>query len=139
MSAPQRFTLRLVPINGYIWGASQANPSGFVGKSFYYEISEVPPGNDLGYYGFQAGACGRVVAVIAYDYFQSRWASLFVEDGVVDPNAPTTYENDVAQLKSFLTQVQNYGENPNSWPQPVSTDAIGDLLPYPASIPPIKS
>lgn len=133
---------RLVPIQGEIGTATGANPSGFVGKSFYYEIIKGSWESNALAGGIAPYPQGQVIGVITYDYFQSRWAVLFTVDGALNPNTdngqPITggksYTNDILALQNFLTAIQSA-----PWPQPVTQDAIGDLYPYQASFPPIKS
>jgi hypothetical protein len=128
-------TFRLVPIKGEIGTATGSNNTGFVGQSFYYEIIQGAAFPAVGVLApVTNSASGRVIGVIAYDYFQARWSVLFTVDNAMAPNDPTTYVNDNLAITSFLATIAQ-----GNYPQPMTQDAQGDLLPYQASLPPIKS
>ena len=136
MSELNVLTFRLVPLRGTITQATQANPTGFNGKSFYYEI--IQGGQDTASNGNPSPrGQGRVLGIIVYDYFQSRWAVLFtIGDAVVPAQLETTtyYKSAAQQISDFLTAIQSA-----PYPQPTNQDAIGDTYPYPASFPKIRS
>jgi hypothetical protein len=132
MSALTSLSFRIKAVNGEIGASTQANYSGFVGKSFYYEIHE--NGGNQGPNTLGNSGPDRVIGVIAYDYFQSRWALLFTQETGLSPTTNTTWVNNVQGINDFLAQIQT-----SLWPQPVTTDELGQALPYQASLPPIKS
>src|SRR5690348_15722203 len=129
MPALTTLAFRIRPIKGQIGTATQANPTGFTGHSFYFEI--VDTGTVLE--GIQTPYPeARVIGILTWDYFNSRWAVLFTQEDALSPNDPTTYVNNVQAIKDFMAG----GWYPT--PPIVTTDAVGDAIPYQASLPPIK-
>jgi hypothetical protein len=140
VSAITTLLFRVAPVSGNIGATTQANPYGFSGKSFYYEIldrSTVPANTEiiLNINPLNNTGIGGVIGVIAYHSFHSRWAILFTHADALNPNDNTTYVINVQWIKDFLTAIQNG----NLWPQPVTTGAIGNALNYAVSLPPIEN
>ncbi|MGH7747787.1 MAG: hypothetical protein ACREQ5_23960, partial [Candidatus Dormibacteria bacterium] len=116
-----RFSFVPNNIRGSITGASQVSPTGTDGY-LYYEIMD---GAVVG----GGGGNGRMVGVIGYDYIQARWSCLFVADTGLTTHQNTTWENDIQEIKDFMSGLT----------APTIVDEIGNDVPFGISIPPIHS
>ena len=124
-TAAGRFQFVPRPVRGVIDGASLALPTGS-GQILFYEIIDgANLANSLGYKGFSG--MGRKVGFVAYDFINSRWASIFTQNDLLTTNQPTTFQDDIGQVKAFIATL-------SSPPVPL-LDEAGDDVPWPASFP----
>jgi hypothetical protein len=124
---PTTLHFRQTPVNGTIGAATQANPTGLMGRSYFYRIIE---STYLASQWTVDGMIeGRTIGIVAYDYINARWSVLFtVDDSRLSARSIdiSGWSNNIQAIKDFVA----------SLPTPPTTDAAGDDLPYPASIAP---
>lgn len=117
MGATGRFTFNQTPCGDgqQTVGASQVFPNSSSGP-YFYEIWDGPSITD-----------GRMIGAIAYDYAMARWSCVFFVAPGLRTHQPTTFTDDIGEIKAFIATL------PSAGPVPL-TDEVGNDVNWPPSL-----